>query len=287
MSEFSYLPDWLYRDDIRPYVFIRRENINAYPGATHPIKWFHNIDYLKLEPTKLENLSFGEAILSLEGNAFGESGMPTPKWVFYDCAIMPGVISGFAMKKESLPEKLRDLIKPDPNLEWVPISCFIAIPTAMEGQWVAHNLTSANKFLSRDERLRGLGFLSKAFGLWFTNIKKLCGVTQWGSPAIKLHSAYGNFEILTSYTPIHTHKHTFTYKSWVDARKWKRFFTKEQAAEFSLYFQPESIFIDPNNEDTMKDVQVRIESGLGPFFLSEDEIREKGLMERLQVFTLK
>ena len=222
----SFLPDWLKREDIRPFVYMREENRSGLPGATHPVRWFEDLDILHINPTLLENLDFGEALLSLEGQAFEESAMPMPKWVFYDCAIVPGIVSGFVMKKESLPDSLLKLINPPAKLEWVPISCFICIPTAMEGQWVAHNLTSGNKFLTKEDRLRGLGYLSKALGLWYMNIKKLCGVTQWGSPAIKLHSQFGNFEIITTYTPIHTHRNTFTYKSWVDSRKWKRFFNK-------------------------------------------------------------
>lgn len=287
LGNFDFLPDWLQREDIKPYIYVRSENLSGAPGSTHPIAWFKNHDYLVIEPTKLDSLSFGEAILNLEGNAFEESAMPMPRWVFYDCAIVPGIVSGFAIRREKLPESLFKYIKPDESLEWVPISCFIAIPTAMEGQWVAHNLTSANKFLGKEGRLRGLGYLSKAFGLWYMNIKKLCGVTQWGSPAVKLHSHYGNFEIVTTYTPIHTHANTFTYKSWVDSRKWKRFFTKEEAVEFASFYKEESFVIDPNSEDSMKDIQIRIESGQGPFFLSEDEIRVKGLTEPLSVYSLK
>lgn len=287
MEVFEFLPDWLSREDIKPYIYVRQENRSGYPGATHPIRWFKSKDYLVIDPTRLENLSFGEAVLSLEGNAFEESEMPTPRWVFYDCAIVPGFVSGFAIKREKLPETLFKYIQPAEDLEWVPISCFIAIPTAMEGQWVAHNLTSANKFLGKEGRLRGLGYLSKAFGLWYMNIKKLCGVTQWGSPAIKLHSHYGNFEIVTTYTPIHTHENTFTYKSWVDSRKWKRFFTKEEAVEFSAFYKEESFCIDPKSIDSMKGTQVRIESGQGPFFLSEDQIRQNDLMDKIKVYTIK
>lgn len=283
----KFLPEWLTRTDIKAYVYIRRENSSYSPGVTHPLDWFTDRDYLQLEPTRLENLSFGEAILNLEGSAFEESSMPMPKWVFYDCAIMPGIVSGFAMKRSSLPEALEQIIRPAPGLKWVPISCFIAIPTAFEGQWVAHNLTSANKFLSKEDSLKGLGFLSKAFGLWYANIKKLCGVTQWASPAIKLHSHFGDFELLTAYTPIHTHAHTFTYKSWVDSRKWFRFFTKDEAPEFHSFHVNTGLQIDPQRSESMKDIQNKLEAGQGPFFLSEDQIRKQNLQQPLDLFALR
>ncbi|MEE6250589.1 MAG: hypothetical protein VX583_09310 [Bdellovibrionota bacterium] len=287
MAKAKFLPDWFTRNDIKPYVYIRNENSSYTPGVTHPVDWFNEKEHLQFEPTLLKNLDFGEAILSLEGNAFEESAMPMPKWVFYDCAIMPGIVSGFAMKRSSLPEELEQLIKPAPGLKWVPISCFIAIPTAFDGQWIAHNLTSANKFLKREDRLKGLGYLSKAFGLWYANIKKLCGVTQWTSPAIKLHSCYGDFELITAYTPIHTHKNTFTYKSWVDSRKWFRFFTKEDAPEFHSFHVDSGLEIDPTSTESMKDIHIKLEAGNGPFFLSEDQIRKQKLDEALKLYMLR
>ncbi|MFK8137019.1 MAG: hypothetical protein AB8E15_01550 [Bdellovibrionales bacterium] len=287
MSKTDFIPDWFYSDDIRPYIFLRRENRSVLPGSTHPLEWFSDKSILEIDPLRVENLNFAEAIYQLEGGAFEASDMAMPRWVFYDCAIIPGLCCGFAMRRSAIPESLLKVIKPSEDLEWVPISLFIAIPTAMEGQWVAHNLSSGNSFLAKEDRMKGLGFLTKAFGLWYSNIKKLCGVTQWGSPSIKLHSFYGNIEILTAYTPVHTHAGTLTYKSWVDCRMWSRFFTREKSPAFDFYYKNAGFQIDPKSDDSMKGFQIRIESGQGPFFLYNDEIRHKGLDESLDVFKLK
>ena len=53
--------------------------------------------------------------------------------------------------------------------------------------------------LKKKHRYYGLGFLTKAFGLWYANIPVCCGVTQWTSPALKIHSHYGVIEVLTAY----------------------------------------------------------------------------------------
>ncbi|MEZ4873543.1 MAG: hypothetical protein R2827_15140 [Bdellovibrionales bacterium] len=73
-------------------------------------------------------------------------------------------------------------------------------------------MSSINALVPKEDRLYGLGFLSKAFGLAYANIRTCCGMTQWNSPAIRLHSHYGVLEVLTAFTPAHTHAHTLTYR---------------------------------------------------------------------------
>lgn len=280
------LPEWLKEDWIQPYLFVRKENRSSYPGSSHPINWFEHKKPIVLDPLSVESVNFAECIYSLESAAFEESAMPMPRWVFFDCAIMPGVITGFAIHRDKLNSEIKKKLKPDPSLEWVPVSLFIAIPTNMSGQWVAHNLSSLNSLLPREERLKGLGFLSKAFGLWYANIKNLCGMTQWGSPALKLHSHYGNLEVVTAYTPVHSYASTVTYRTWVDSRMWSRFFSKESSPAFQHYFKKAGFEVDPKESGSQKSFQAKIESGQGPFYLSEDEIRSNKLTDKLNVFVL-
>src|ERR1700709_2843241 len=44
-------------------------------------------------------------ILRLESSAFSGSNMAMPRWVFYDCAIVPGFVAGFAAKRSALTPK--------------------------------------------------------------------------------------------------------------------------------------------------------------------------------------
>ena len=98
------------------------------------------------------------------------------------------------------------------------------IPSQIPGEWVAHNLCSVNTVLPEDERRYGLGFLTKAFALWSAGARTLCGVTQWTSPALRLHAHFGPFEILGAYTRIHSHPATLTYRVELDPAVWPGFF---------------------------------------------------------------
>src|SRR5690606_33165745 len=104
-----------------------------------------------------------------------------------------------------------------------PISMFIIIPTGEDKTWMAHNLASVNPILPRGKRFKNLGFLTKSFGLWYANVKKLYGVTQWHSKALRLHPCFGQFELLTTYTPLHSYSNSVTYGCEVNSKKWSMY----------------------------------------------------------------
>jgi hypothetical protein len=282
--------DWIERyvdkGDIRPYVYVRSENKVALPGSRHRLDWFP-FEPIYKDPLFLENLDFAEDIYHMENAAFGKSGMPMPRWVFYDCAVMPGFVAGFAMKTARLPESFKKVLRWNPKEEWTPLSLFIIIPTMRKGEWVAHNLCAVNSLVEEGERLYGLGFLSKAFGLWYANVETCCGMTQWGSPALKLHSHFGHLQIVTAYTPVHTHARTVTYRSEVDTSCWEKFFTREEDYGFLEKYGPSGLVIDPTDEKSMIDLQTRIQNGEGPFFLSAADISAKKLTDPLLVYRAK
>jgi len=289
-SAFLKKADWLIRSaatgDIRPYVFVRNENRITQAGTRHHCDWFPWKAIYK-DPTHLSELPFAEMIFHLENSAFGHSNMPMPRWVFYDCAVMPGFVAGFAMKSSSLPQSIRDVMPNPDQSEWVPLSLFIIIPTMKKGEWVAHNLCAVNSLLPEAERLYGLGFLSKAFGLWYANVETCCGMTQWGSPALKLHSHYGHMQILTAYTPVHTYANTITYRSQVDSELWESFFSREKDFGFIERHEPSGLIIDPQNQQSMIDLQQRIQKGEGPFYISAAEMAAKKLMDPQTVYRTK
>lgn len=272
--------------DIRPYVFVREENHIPNPGTKHKLDWFPWEPIYK-NPLSLAELEFAEQIYHLEHTAFGPSAMAIPRWVFYDCAVMPGFVAGFAMKTAKLPAALKKVLRYNDQSEWTPLSLFIIIPTMKKGEWVAHNLCAVNSLLPETDRMYALGFLSKAFGLWYANVETCCGMTQWGNAALKLHSHYGHLQVLTAYTPIHSHAKTITYRTEVETSSWEKFFTKEEDFEFLEKYQPSGLMIDPVSEQSMIDIHSRIQKGEGPFFLSAAEISAKKLTEQLQVYRPK
>lgn len=305
MKELLAKAKWLESDDIRPYVFVRPENQIAQPGSSHRLDWFHKKPIVK-NPLDVKEIAFADRIYSLEGRAFGPSNMAMPRWVFYDCAVMPGFVAGFAARPSALTPEMRAALDPlqfpaanSPiktssvlkevtsldEMDWVPLSLFIIIPTMHRGEWVAHNLCSINSLVK--EGLYGLGFLSKAFGLWYANVEQCSGMTQWGSPALKLHSHYGHLEVVGAYAPVHSHAKTITYRVQVNTHCWEKFFNKEPDLGFLENYGPTGSAIDPTNEQSMLDFQMRIENNEGPFYLSAGEIAQKKLDEKLMIYSLK
>lgn len=299
--------DWMERDDIRPYVFVRPENQIAQPGSAHRLDWFKKTPILK-DPLDVAEITFADRLYSLESRAFGPANMAMPRWVFYDCAVMPGFVAGFAARPSALTPEMRDVLDPKKHpavnspvktskvlrevtsldeMDWVPLSMFIIIPTMHRGEWVAHNLSSVNSLLPQGKGLYGLGFLSKAFGLWYANVNQCSGMTQWGSPALKLHSHFGHLEVIGAYAPVHSHAQTVTYRVQVNTHSWEKFFNKEQDYAFLENYGPTGHFIDPKSEESMLEFQQRIESNKGPFFLSAGEIAQKPLDEKLMIYSLK
>lgn len=269
-------------DVIRPYVFIRNENRIVSPGQS-PIGWFKNAPILKDALSAGEGL-FSDQLIRLENRVFGAE-LAMPRWVLYDCALLPGMVAGFAIHRAHASQSILDICKPDPNMEWIPISLFIIIPTLRSGEWVAHNLSSVNSCLPVEERFYGLGFMSKAFGLWYANVETCCGMTQWTSPAIKLHSHYGDMEVLTAFTPSHTYSETVTYRVRVQPEQWIHFFTDQQHPEFSRRFKKTGLIVDRLDPSSIRALQDRIEAGEGPFFLDANEINTRSLDSQLTLFS--
>ena len=299
--------DWLNNEDIRPYVFVRPENKIAQPGTYHRLDWFKQQPIIK-NPLDVREIAFADRIYSLEERAFGPSNMAMPRWVFYDCAVMPGFVAGFAARASALKKAVRDVLDPKKfpaslspiktsnvlkevesldDMDWVPLSLFIIIPTMHKGEWVAHNLCSVNSLLPKEEQFYGLGFLSKAFGLWYANVEQCSGMTQWGSPALKLHSHFGHLEVIGAYAPVHSHAKTITYRVEVNTNCWEKFFNKEPDLAFLEKYGPTDRVIDPLSEESMIELQRRIESNEGPFYLSAGEIARKKLDEALKIFSVK
>lgn len=166
----------------------------------------------RLSCLSLKNEKFFELLHTLDDITFGPMGMPMEKWVFFDCAEMPGGITGMAIQSKSLPERVLKRFNITSSYDGpVPISMYMAIPMVGPGCWFGHNLSSANNILKPG--LPGLGLLTKALALKIFQIKTLFGATQWDSKAMHIHLQLGNMQIMSALTPAHTLKKTLSYKS--------------------------------------------------------------------------
>ncbi len=283
-TEFDKKTTWFDHENIRPYVLARDVNRPKIPGQGSVVDWFYDEDLVLKNPFHLKELEFSDLILEIESRAFQHADMAMPRWVFYDCAIMPGVVVGFAHRTETLSDAVRKALSKPIKGEWTPLSLFICIPTAQPGAWLAHNLSSINSILPKQDRLYGLGFLSKAFGLWYSNIPQLFGMTQWESPALKLHCNYGNLEILTAFTPVHSHPRTITYNCDVDPSLWNSFFTKEFDSRFHDGFEYAGFDINPKDRKSMLALQARLEAKENKYYLDSEHLRNEPLGEPIPIY---
>lgn len=279
---------WLQNPDIRPYVYVRSENRIKDPGSLHKLDWFEDKEPVYINPFEKDQVGFGNQILQIESQAFGPSGMEMPRWVFFDCAVTPGFVAGFAIRTSKLEPEVRKKLGLKDQHEWTPLSLFIIIPTmSREGEWVAHNLCSVNALLPKEQGYYGLGFLSKAFGLWYANVNICCGFTQWGNPAVKLHSYYGPFQILTAYTPLHSYARTLTYRVKTNPSMWPHFFDKTPLKHFEDNFVDSGESVSPKKDESLVSLQESLEQGKGPFFLNSQEILSKEVGAPLRLYVPK
>ena len=279
--------DWLKDDGFRPYVLMRKPNLVKDPWKHFQLKEFCD-KVLYVDPLRVDNVSFIDAILKMEKSAFHFSDMYMERWVFYDCNIMPGLSCGFschrdlmtdAMKK-AVGEKVFEKMKGD----WVPLSLFAIVPCAKHGDWVANNLSSVNPALPKSERFSGMGFLSKAFGLAYANIENCYGMTQWDSSTVALHSYYGIFNILTAYTPAHTYPQTLTYRVKVKPEKWEKFFTGEETKDALSVKKHTSFELDIRQLEELISFQKKLEAKNFSFFLDSYEARHRKLSQPVIIY---
>jgi len=271
--------DWFHDAAVRPYVFVRKENRPQKPGSLHQFQFQQNI--LVKDPFEMDEADFATQILRLENRAFASLGLVLPRWAFYDCSLMPGMVVGFAMKTTSLPESIRQAVPINDKLEYTPVSLFICIPTNEDQHWVAHNLCSVSSLLESDERWSKLGFLTKAFGLWYFNIKYLYGMTQWGSSALKVHTHYGRFQVVSAYNVIHDYPDTLTYKVDVDSNYWTSFMNSKIHKESAL--KDSGIAIDPEDKKAMQDFHRQIQNAGQSYYLRAEDFAQ-GALSKVPIY---
>jgi hypothetical protein len=167
--------------------------------------------------TSLKSRDVVDGLHRLDAVTFGDQDMLMPRWVMFDCGEFPGVVFGFGMRAKDLPDYARKAYEVlDRDDAFVPLSMWVAIRCAEEGAWFGHNLSSGNLILKGDHALAGLAVITKIFGVRVAKAKRQYGATQWQSKSIGLHARLGEMQILSAYTPAHTHDETFAYLIEVD-----------------------------------------------------------------------
>ena len=212
----------------------------------------------RIDPTRLGSEQFALCLQRLDGRTFGPEGMPMDRWVFYDCCYMPGLIFGFGVPVAQLSDHAREVLAvPDEYVGLVPYSMYIAIPMAPRGAWMGHNLASIGRMLP-EEKLGGLGTLTKSIALKCFGVREFFGATQWSSTALYIHTKVGPLDLLTAYTPAHSEARTLTYGFAVDDES----LLAAIGAPGIHAERPEAdLWIDAGDTEAMIALQDRIEAG--------------------------
>jgi hypothetical protein len=162
--------------------------------------------------TSLKSRDVVDGLHHLDAVTFGDQDMLMPRWVLFDCGEFPGIVFGFGRRSADLPDHARAHYRVlERDDAFVPLSMWVAIPCAEPRAWFGHNLSSANLLLQNEDALPGLATLTKVLGVKLTRAAKQYGATQWSSHSIGLHLRLGPMELLSAYTPAHTHEETFAY----------------------------------------------------------------------------
>jgi hypothetical protein len=141
------------------------------------------------------------------GAASTALGMPL--WVFLDCCVLPSAVVGFELPAAAMPSDLRRAIDPTLQLEWLPFTEYIALPSVGRGEVVGVSLFS---FAASGR----WGRRTKALGLLLHAATQQIGVAQYTNPSVRLHLSLGPLRLLSRRTEVHSRPaETFVYKSLV------------------------------------------------------------------------
>ncbi len=244
--------------ELQPYVVASPGNIPLLDLAPFGVD-----DATVVDPTRLASAAFLDLLHRLDGLTFGPEGMPMPKWVFYDCAEMPGAIYGLARPAATLWPEARALFQVPPGYDGlVPVSMYIAIPMQSRGVWFGHNLASAAPALRAaglaSVDLRGLGSLTKGLALRAFRTETFWGATQWLSKALFIHVKFGPLRLATAWTPAHSEVETLTYGFDVTEAKLR---ASMGDPDVSLTRPPVDFWLDGHDVAAMQALQDRIEAG--------------------------
>ena len=213
----------------------------------------------RFDPHVVSSGPFVNVLQRLDELTFGPVGMPMPKWVFYDCAEVPGGIFGFGRPAAQVPEWVRRALGVGDDYEGlVPLSMWVAIPMLEPGAWHTYTLCSINE-VAPGAAPAGLRLLTAAAGLTGLGVRRSYGATQWRSTKLLAQTRFGPLELLSAWTPAHSDPRTLTFRVDVDADR------VERALGGGTIPPPHGAgplrWVDCDDDDDLRDLQARIEDG--------------------------
>ncbi len=253
---------------LEPFIFTFKNNIPHFN-----LKPFDRSISNIYDCSSTESESFYNLLRNMDKLTFGDQGMAMEGWVYFDCSAMPGAIVGLGLNVKDLDRELiQKLDIPKDYKGLVPLSMFIAIPMVGDS-WFGHNLCSLKSELGED--YRGLGILTKAMGIEVMKIKTMYGATQWGSHAINIHSKLAPMQLISSHTPVHTHKNSLAYKSVYSKERTEKVLNGDiDKVEYDF-------LISSKDLEKQKVIQKLIESGDEFFLVGKPDYKENEILYKI------
>lgn len=224
-----------------------------------------------IDPQQRRHSAFLALLRKLDTLTFGPFGMTMPSWVFYDCAVMPGLFVGLGIRPDRLEPWAREALEVPADYEGlVPVSQYIAIPKLssfargdagaigdLAQDWLLYSLESINQ-VSPGFAPPGVLKLTLAMGLACLPVRRLFGVTQWRSPKLETYVDLGPIELLTAWTPAHSLPRTLTFRLQPEELSLETLLAAPSA--HPLAPAPNEL-IDPDDPHALRALQQRIEDG--------------------------
>lgn len=241
-------------DTCEPYVITRRPVVSSLDLAPFrlPIPESNVFD-----PETVAAGDFVTLVKRLDDITYGPIGLSMPSWVFYDCAVMPGAVFGFAKPAASVESWVKRVLDvPDGYDGLIPMSIMIAIPSADPDVGIVYTLASINQ-VAAGAAPEGLWRLTLAAGTRTLGLHEVVAPCQWRSPQLGLFAGMGPLRLLTAWTPAHDNPTTATFRLTTDAAARERLLRGDLVGREGIHR-----YLDADDHQAMRDLQSDIESGL-------------------------
>ncbi len=221
-----------------------------------------------IDPQRLGNRTFLRLLQFVNDLTYGPLGLPMPDWVFYDCAVMPGAVFGFARRADELePWFRRALEVPDDYRGLVPVSIYICIPTVSRDAALVYTLCSANQ-VAVGIAPEGLWRLTLALGIRAFRLHHMMAVSQWRSSQLGLFAGLGPLELVSAWTPAHDNPATCTVRVATPESAVDRLLRGDVTGAEGI-----DAYVDADDFDALRRLQARIEAGTRIAIVGPAEIR--------------
>ncbi len=205
----------------------------------------------RVDPLRVAASQFLDLLQRLDEIVRGAKGMALPRWAFFDCAEVPGMIAGFACPAGELPAQARERMALRPGWSGpVPVSLVAAIPMIEPGSWHVYGLSCLEE---REPAwgTAGLGAATLGLALRAAAARRAYAATQWRDWELDVIAGFAPLELLTAWTPAHSDPATLTC----------RFECSAGRLDAGEGFAGPGRGIDVDDPSALRDLQALLEDG--------------------------